>query len=75
LLGSAFPKPCFTQPDGCGNLAQRQSFASSIAAQGYENRLNCNRFSQPAQKSFFGDFALFAYSRCLHNEGMVPQAQ
>ena len=36
LLGSAFPKPCFTQPDGCGNLAQRQSFASSIAAQGFE---------------------------------------
>ena len=26
LLGSAFPKPCYTQPDGCGNLAQRQSF-------------------------------------------------
>ena len=25
-----------TQPDGCGNLAQRQSFASSIAAQGFE---------------------------------------
>ena len=36
LLGSAFPKPCYTQPDGCGNLAQRQSFASSIAAQGFE---------------------------------------
>ena len=26
----------YTQPDGCGNLAQRQSFASSIAAQGFE---------------------------------------
>ena len=36
LLGSAFPQPCPTQPDGCGNLAQRQSFTSSIAAQGYK---------------------------------------
>ncbi|MFQ9770402.1 MAG: hypothetical protein ACLRX4_01755 [Oscillospiraceae bacterium] len=52
LLGSAFPKPCYTQPDGCGNLAQRQSFASSIAAQGFENRSNCNQLPQPAQKSF-----------------------
>ena len=46
LLGSAFPKPCYTQPDGCGNLAQRQSFASSIAAQGFENRLSWNKLSQ-----------------------------
>jgi hypothetical protein len=52
LLGSAFPKPCYTQPDGCGNLAQRQSFASSIAAQGFENRSNCNQLPQPAQKNF-----------------------
>ena len=53
LLGSAFPKPCFTHPDGCGNLAQRQSFASSIAAQGFENHLSWNRLSQPTQKKFF----------------------
>ena len=46
LLGSAFPKPCYTQPDGCGNLAQRQSFASSIAAQGFENHLSWNRLPQ-----------------------------
>ena len=52
LLGSAFPKPCQTQPDGCGNLTQRQSFASSIAAQGFENLLNRNRLPQPTQKNF-----------------------
>ena len=28
LLGIAFPKPCPTQPEGCGNLARRQSFTS-----------------------------------------------
>ena len=53
LLGSAFPKPCYTQPDGCGNLAQRQSFANSIAAQGFQNRLSWNQRPQPAQKTFF----------------------
>ena len=53
LLGSAFPKPCFTQPDGCGNLAQRKSFANSIAAQGFQNRLSWNQRPQPAQKTFF----------------------
>ena len=36
LLGIAFPKPCPTQPDGCGNLVRRQSFTSSIGAQGYK---------------------------------------
>ena len=50
--GVPSPNPALRSLTAAATSPSGRAFASSIAAQGFENRPNCNQLPQPAQKNF-----------------------